>query len=119
MRLGSALIFVRDLDRMTAFYSGALGLKPIEATRLENWVEFEGGGIRLSLHAIPPEMAGRIPASPEPREQASIKLIFEVPDLAAEVRRLESLGVRLLPRPWGAVDGIDPEGNVFGIVSRP
>ncbi len=121
MGLASAMIFVRDLNRMASFYADALGLKPVEETRLENWVEFEGSGARLSLHAIPPAAAGQLKTSspPEPREQAPTKLSFEVQDAASEIRRLESLGVPLVRRPWGAVDGIDPEGNVFGIVSKP
>ena len=30
---------------------------------------------------------------------------------AAECRRLAALGVSIIKRPWGAYDGIDPEGN--------
>lgn len=105
---------------MAAFYADTLGLKPVQETRLDNRVEFEGGGARFSLHAIPPVIASQIQISspPQAREQGSIKLSFEVEDVPSEIRRLESLGVTLVRRPWGAVDGIDPEGNVFGIHSR-
>lgn len=87
---------------------------------MENWVEFEGGGARFSLHAIPAAIASQIEVAspPRPREQAPIKLSFEADDAEAEIRRLESLGVTLVRRPWCAVDGVDPEGNVFGIYSR-
>ena len=119
MRLISAMIFVKDLPRMAAFYENTLGLKPIAETRLDNWVEFEAGPARFSLHAIPAAIAEqiKIPSPPEPRERNPVKLSFEVDDVAAERHRLESLGVMILERPWGAYDGVDPEGNVFGLSS--
>src|ERR1700684_1566998 len=48
MRLNRAMIFVKDINRMTAFYANTLGLKPVEETRMENWVEFEAGAARFS-----------------------------------------------------------------------
>jgi hypothetical protein len=42
---------------MTAFYRDVMGLTPVEATRTDNWVEFDGGAIRFALHAIPAEIA--------------------------------------------------------------
>jgi catechol 2,3-dioxygenase-like lactoylglutathione lyase family enzyme len=120
MRLGGAMIFVKDLKRMAAFYTNTLGLKPIEETRLDNWVEFEGADARFSLHTIPEAMASQIQIAspPEHREKTPIKLSFEVEDAASEIQRLESLGVTVVRRPWGAADGIDPEGNIFGIHSK-
>lgn len=99
MAIRLAMIFVRDLAAMTAFYRDALGLDVRSET--ECWVEFEGFG----LHAA----EGDWEVGPV-REETPIKLVFD-----ADVARLESLGVRLLRRPWGGVDGVDPEGNVFGI----
>jgi len=46
-----------------------------------------------------------------------VKLSFEVEDVVSECQRLERLGVTVVQRPWGAYDGIDPEGNVFWIYS--
>ena len=119
MRLSRAMIYVKDIDRMIAFYANTMGLKSIEATRMENWVEFEAGGIRFALHAIPPEAADQIEISspPLPRENNPVKLSFDVDDVDRERRRLESLGVPMIARPWGSYDGVDPEGNVFGICS--
>jgi catechol 2,3-dioxygenase-like lactoylglutathione lyase family enzyme len=119
MRLNRAMIFVKDLDRMAAFYERVLGLQPVEETRLPNWVEFESDAVRFSLHAIPAEIANeiQIASPPSPREKNPVKLSFEVDDVAAERARLESLGVTILERPWGACDGVDPEGNVFAIYS--
>ena len=118
MRFRSAMIFVKDFIRMADFYTNALGLKPVEETRLDNWVEFEAG---FSLHAIPQEIAAGIQIStpPRPREQDPIKLSFEVEDLAQERKRLEALGVTIIERTWGGIDGVDPEGNVFGMTQMP
>jgi len=98
------MIFVVDLERMTAFYRDVMGLEPVEATRREDWVEFEtDGGAPFSLHAIPAAIAGGVetPSPPVPRDQASCKLTFVAADLAAERTRLQGLGVTVLDRPWG------------------
>jgi len=113
------MIYVKDIDRMAAFYRDTLGLKAIEETRMENWVEFEAGATRFALHAVPSDIADQIEISspPRPREKNPIKLSFEVDDVASERQRLESLGVVIVQRPWGSNDGVDPEGNIFGIYS--
>jgi predicted enzyme related to lactoylglutathione lyase len=82
-------------------------------------VEFEAGATKFALHAIPSEIADQIEISvpARPREKNPIKLSFEVDDVASERHRLESLGVSIVQRPWGSYDGIDPEGNIFGIYS--
>jgi catechol 2,3-dioxygenase-like lactoylglutathione lyase family enzyme len=117
MRLDHAMLFVKDLEVMTAFYRDVMGLKPVEATRLPDWVEFEAGGTRFALHAIPAHIAEgvRIEAPPRPREQDPCKLIFSVENLDAEETRLSARGVALLHRPWGGWDAVDPEGNVLGM----
>ncbi len=120
MRLNRAMIYVKDLPRMAAFYGEILGLKAIEETRMDNWVEFEAGTARFALHAVPSHLARQIEISspPQPRERNAVKLSFEVDDIASERKRLESLGVVVIQRPWGAYDGVDPEGNIFGICSE-
>ena len=118
MRLGGAMLFVRDLPRMATFYANVLGLKAIEDTRTDDWIEFDAGHTRFSLHAIPAAAAGDCdpPASPpKPREANPIRLDFAVPDVDSERTRLEALGVPILIRPWGACDIVDPEGNVLGL----
>ena len=109
------MIFVNDLPRMTVFYTQTLGLKPVEASRLENYVEMESGQARLALHAIPADQRCAMPSPVAVRERTPIKLSFEVSDLDSECRRLEALGVPVLRRAWGGYDAVDPEGNVFGL----
>jgi catechol 2,3-dioxygenase-like lactoylglutathione lyase family enzyme len=117
MRLCRAMFYVEDLDRMVSFYSETLGLKVIEETRLGDFVEFDAGGTRLALHAIPREIADQIEITspPAPREKCPVKVTFDVEGKDAEARRLKALGVTVIERPWGACDGVDPEGNIFGI----
>jgi catechol 2,3-dioxygenase-like lactoylglutathione lyase family enzyme len=99
MALRLAILFVRDLEGMMAFYRDMLGL-PVRAVS-NGWVEFDGFG----LHAA----QGEWETGPV-REETPIKLVFD-----GEAAELERRGVRLLRRPWGGCDGVDPEGNVFGI----
>src|SRR5262245_8402987 len=60
MRLATALVFVKDLARMTAFYRDALGLRLVPGASEDGWVELDAGGARLGLHAIPPAYADHI-----------------------------------------------------------
>jgi predicted enzyme related to lactoylglutathione lyase len=115
MRLHGAMLFVKDLGRMTAFYTDALGLTPNEVTRMDTWVEFSDAG--FSLHAIPVAIAEgiQIQSPPHPREQSAAKLTFEVQDVDATLTKIESMGLPLLRRPWGGTEAVDPEGNVFAI----
>ena len=117
MALQGAMLFVKDLERMTAFYTDVLGMHVIPATRLPDWVEFESRGSRFSLHAIPAEVASTITidSPPPPRERSATKLTFEVADVDGTLARIRAMGLPLLPRPWGAIDATDPEGNVFGL----
>jgi predicted enzyme related to lactoylglutathione lyase len=119
MRLNRALIFVKDLDLMASFYGGTVGLESIDDSRTESWAEFNAGQIRIILHAIPPHIAASIEITlpPRTREENPIKLIFEVDDLDAKMKRLQSEGVTIVQRPWGACDVVDPEGNIFQILS--
>lgn len=123
MRLNRVMIYVKDIDRMAVFYGKILGLKPVNETQMENWVEFEAGegSIRFALHAIPLETADQIEISSPPmlRETNAVKFSFEVDDIASECQRLKLLGVRIVQRPWGAYDGVDPEGNIFGFIQQP
>ena len=119
MRMAGAMVYVKDLPRMRAFYSEMLGVKPSNETWTDSWTEFVIDGVRFALHAIPDDIASQIEITSPPRArgQNPVKLIFEVDDVEAERARLEQLGATMVQRPWGAWDGIDPEGNVFGLRS--
>jgi catechol 2,3-dioxygenase-like lactoylglutathione lyase family enzyme len=123
MRLGCVMIYVKDFPKMKDLYSEMLGSQPINREWTDTWAEFDAGGARFALHAIPAEIAQGIEVSspPKPRERNPIKLVFRVEDVRAERARLESLGITMLNRQWQNPDesceGIDPEGNVFQISS--
>ena len=121
MGLVGAMLFVKDLDRMTAFYRDVIGLQPVEETRLENWVEFTGDGVRFSLHAVPSAIATEIhiDSPPRPRQQSSAKLTFAVRNVDATLKRIEQMGLPLLQHPWGDTEAVDPEGNVIAISELP
>ncbi len=113
MPINCVLLYVKDLTAMTAFYRDALGLPVAGAS--PGWVELDAGGVRLGLHEIPAAIAAGIDAGPA-REETPFKLIF-----TADAAQLAVRGVTLIERPWGGADGVDPEGNIFGItpVARP
>src|SRR5262245_24419521 len=116
LALTRVILFVKDLAHMEAFYGHVLGLKPIPETRSHGWIELDAGGTRLALHAMPEEVASTITIDepPKAREENPVKLVFHAHDVDAERARLIAAGVTMLPtKPWGACDGLDPEGNVF------
>ncbi len=121
MQLRRAILFVKDMPRMTAFYRDALAMRVASGSPEEGWVELDAGGSGLALHAIPPEVASKIEIADPPaaRSDVPVKLVFETADVAAARDHLVRHGaVAREPRPWGACDCVDPEGNVFQIVPR-
>jgi catechol-2,3-dioxygenase len=80
MRLHSALLYVKHLERMKRFYSEMLGFKPTNQDSTDVWATFETGSALFALHAIPDEIAKsiEIESPPLPREEDPVKLIFEV-----------------------------------------
>jgi predicted enzyme related to lactoylglutathione lyase len=109
------MLFVKDLPRMTAFYRDVIGMRPDDETRRPDWVEFRGA--QFSLHAIPAAIAAgiSIDSPPRAREQSATKLTFVVEDVEATLAAIERMGLPLLRRPWGGVEAVDPEGNVFAV----
>ena len=54
LQLSRAVLFVRDLPRMTAFYRDVLGLSPIDDGQTQDWVEFRAGAVTLASTRSPP-----------------------------------------------------------------
>jgi predicted enzyme related to lactoylglutathione lyase len=116
MTLKMAMVFAKDVARMTAFYRDGLGLAVVPAESSEGWVVFDAGGARFALHAIPPAIASGIAIADPPlaREDTPIKLVFGVAELAAASDRVAKAGGTLLPaRNPRSRDALDPEGNVI------
>jgi catechol 2,3-dioxygenase-like lactoylglutathione lyase family enzyme len=116
VKLAIAMVFAKDIERMTAFYRDGLGLVVLPAECQLGWVVFDTGGTRFALHAIPPHIAAEIGIAEPPmaREEGAIKLIFAAPDVEAACARLTAAGGLLLPARGGpSRDVLDPEGNVL------
>ncbi|MEO6343717.1 MAG: glyoxalase/bleomycin resistance/dioxygenase family protein [Dokdonella sp.] len=115
-----AVIYAKDLDRLSAFYVAVTALSVINDQR--DHVVLEGGGFELVVVAIPARIAQRIDIENPPvrREESPIKLIFVVSSIAAARMLAPIHGGELNPAelewelPGGRVcDGHDPEGNVI------
>jgi len=121
MDLHLAMVFAKDLPRMTAFYRDGVGLTLVADRSTADWSEFQAGGALFALHAIPPAIARDIEITDPPRARGdgALKLVFRVDDLAAARAHLAAHGAVMF-EPWSprACDGLDPEGNVFQIVQR-
>jgi hypothetical protein len=120
-----AVLFVKDLAKVAAFYIGALGMA--RASGDDDHAVLECGGFEVIVHRIPKQIADTIVITQPPvrRMWAAMRLDFPV----ASVRDARSLARALggdvddAPPPWAARDanfffGYDPEGNQFGISER-
>ena len=94
MELRQAMIFAKDMDRMVAFYRDGLGLRLIPETHQDRWAEFDAGGCRLALHAIPAAIAATIEIASPPRRRSNtpLKLVFQTADVEAARTHLLSQG---------------------------
>ena len=112
---------------MLEFYHDALGLPLLSDPADPGWAELDAGGSVLALHAIPPRIARDISITtpPRAREETPFKLVFAVDDVAGLRRHLSTRGGTMFEAkssgsgPSSSCDGLDPEGNVFQIVTVP
>ncbi len=116
--LKGAILFVRDMEKMTAFYRDVVGLTQTESEYgVDVWVPFEDDGSMLGLLAIPAEHrdGAEAPEALEPRASTPIKLVFRVDDLTSKCEEMLDAGanpLRFVPE-HGRADYVDPEGNIF------
>ncbi|MFM2119517.1 MAG: hypothetical protein RL722_985 [Pseudomonadota bacterium] len=116
-----ALIYAKDLDRLSAFYQGLLGMRLLLADAWHQVIESDD--LQLIIHAIPPQIAAGITLTspPEVREEQAIKLFFTLPagaQLPAVEVQVHALGGGMFgpvyPGPgFQARNAYDCEGNVF------
>ncbi len=112
-RLDTIIIYTRDMQRLSDFY--AAGLELGDPNRVPGHIGFDlPGGTYLGFdetHAV--RVGG-----------GGVSLWFDVSDLQATFERFVELGakVRYPPqlKPMGDVlaSVTDPDGNIFGLVSR-
>lgn len=118
----SAVLFVKDLRKVSAFYSGALRLTPTIGD--EHHTRLRGRGFELIVHQIPSHIAEgtSIRHPPERRVWGALRLNFHVQSIDDSRKAARSLGGEIddASPEWAEPNtrfflGYDPEGNVFGV----
>jgi predicted enzyme related to lactoylglutathione lyase len=117
----NAVLFVKDLRKVSTFYSKALGMKVTSSD--EHHAVLSCGGFELVVHQIPKHIAATIVIRqpPERRVGGAIRLDYPVQDLEQSRRTARALGGGIddQPPPWADSGanflGHDPEGNQFGV----
>ena len=119
MQLSQLILFVHDAPRMQAFYA-RLGLVVVDGDAADGFVRLRdpGGGAVLALHftrAIGPPTG--------PRVDTAIKPCFHVDDVDAARSALIADGATMRDihrfEDIAFCDGVDPEGNIFQVTTRP
>lgn len=117
-----AVVYAKDLDRMVAFYEGALVLEVEQAN--VGFALLRCGDNVVTIVQAPPHVAATFEVAdpPERREDNPVKLSFAVPSIDAVRLAAAELGGIIDPpgSEWtfGSVrvcDGHDPEGNVVQV----
>ncbi len=115
-----ALIYAKDLERVSTFYQRLLGMKLLNADAHHHVIE--SLDMQLIIHAIPPHIAATfdIATPPLPREEQAIKLFFTVTSLTMAADVAASLGGALFGEEYVGPglttrNGYDPEGNIFHV----
>jgi catechol 2,3-dioxygenase-like lactoylglutathione lyase family enzyme len=112
----SAVLYVKDLERVTAFYSAVLR-QPLVYRDAYHAV-LRCGIFALDIHQLPADAMARCENGS--REQAAVKLSFPVDSIVRARQVAAAHGGELDPGPprWVVeqqkiCNGRDPEGNVF------
>lgn len=115
-----ALIYAKDLERLSHFYQELLSMQLLSADSEHHVIE--SADIQLVIHTIPPSIAAtfEIAIPPTPREEQAIKLFFTVPSLSDTAAIATSLGGSLFGqeytgRGFKVRNAYDPEGNIFQV----
>lgn len=120
-----AVLFVKDLGAVAAFYIGALGLTRISGDK--DHAVLECDGFELVVHQIPKQIAETVVITRPPvrRVWGAIRLDFPVSSITDTRSLARSLGgdVNDAPPAWADPNanfffGYDPEGNQFGVSER-
>jgi predicted enzyme related to lactoylglutathione lyase len=118
----SAVLFAKDLQRVAAFYSGALGMTCTFNDAYHSLLSCRG--FELIVHQIPKHIADEIVIEqpPERRVWGAIRLDYPVQNLAESRKLAQSAGggIDEVPPEWADRNtnfflGYDPEGNQFGV----
>lgn len=118
--LSRIILFVDNIDSMSAFYEGIFGLKRLEGGS-DDFVCFSAGAGQICLHSLPERSRSTSGEYPK-REDTYSKFVFYSADVGKDREYLIEKGVRMKSvMRYGEIemcDGADPEGNIFQISSR-
>jgi len=116
----SAVLFVRDVRRVTRFYTAVFGAHVLAVD--DRHAALDVRGFRLVIHETTPRLPPSEAGLPERREQAAIRIDYRIEDLVDARIAAKQHGGQLdeSPPPWAPPGtnfflGFDPEGNVFGV----
>jgi predicted enzyme related to lactoylglutathione lyase len=118
--VAAAILYVKDLAVMHAFYEECFGMSAVESGQ-EDFCVLESGDWELSLVRVPAAIAATFVVTDPPRRRANVpvKLAFEVASidgLRAVVTRaggqVDPSGTARKFRGRRLLDCLDPEGNV-------
>jgi catechol-2,3-dioxygenase len=108
---------VQDMAQATRFYTEILGMKLIESS--DWWTSLEIGGVRIGLHWTEGEPIPEIPHDAH-GAHAGGTLTLKSSDVAADRKRLESAGAKILgesDQPWGHMLVFrDLDGNILKLM---
>ena len=109
LKVSRVILFTGQMDAMSAFYGGVLGLK--QMTSEKGWQEFAAGGMRIALHSGPSSPGRKGP-----------KIVFHARDVEAMRAVLVARGARFGKVRQGEMyclcDGKDPDGNPIQLSNR-
>jgi predicted enzyme related to lactoylglutathione lyase len=117
-----AVVFAKDMVRVAKFYSELMSVPVVLSER--DHIVLESPECRLTIHAIPRNIADAIVIAvpPQRRADSAVKLFFYVDSIAEARAKAAALGGALNPpksewtaRGFRACDGHDPEGNVVQV----
>ncbi|HEY9127750.1 MAG TPA: VOC family protein [Acidobacteriaceae bacterium] len=109
LKLARIILFTRQIDVMSHYYSQILGLKLISEEK--GWREYKAGSVSIALHSGPPSPGAKGP-----------KITFYAKDVAALRETLVARGARFgkvrFGDPFVLCDGKDPDGNPIQLSNR-
>jgi predicted enzyme related to lactoylglutathione lyase len=124
--VAAAVLYVKDLGVVTAFYEQCLGMGVAESVE-GDFAVLVSGDWELSLVAVPAAVAASIVIADPParRETTPVKLAFDVasieglrPVFAGAGGQMDPAGSAREFRAHRLIDGVDPEGNVVQLRER-
>jgi predicted enzyme related to lactoylglutathione lyase len=113
MNLGFVVLYVRDMEKVKAFYTDILGLTVVESVSSPTFVTLRSdGGSLLALQ----DKAAAVMAPAHEDQPGNVELSFEVDDVNETWRRWKEQGVTVVADPVDLPFGRyflaqDPEGH--------